>query len=552
MTSPAPCRPRYSALRSAATLASLVPLVLVLLLCSAAPASAHATLLFTSPAANATVADSPRALVLVFDKPVGLTGTTVRLKPSASAALGTGRLSQGGRSVTIPLRGRVAGGVHTVDWQVTARDGDVMTGSYRFAVGPRTIALTSGQTTAAKDATPTAVLRWLLFAALALLLGELAADRLAARTAEAPEHRPRRWGLAAALVGCAAAGGLTVLLTQGGSLASVTDTRPGVLSLMEIVGFALAATALLLKRRNWAVLPLAGVLAAEALRAHPQAEHAIAGPLLTLVHLTAAALWAGTLFHVLRTGVVWRTEPAAARTLFLPYARLAAWLFGAVAVTGLVSALLLVPLDDIVTTSYGQVLLAKFLLVLVVGVLALAARRRLRSSKTGSPRRPAGAETVTLAVVFALSATLTVLAVPGDGDRALPFAPPADGPIVPTGTRAGEIGISARASAGQLVLDLATPQVGDIARESYSLSRHAQHLCLTRSVLSAPGGSARCGAEPVLRRRRMPRNGRASHGIPPQVVGMHPLDDVMPPVRGAPLRGPSGQFRPDGGSGKSA
>ncbi|WP_421111130.1 CopD family protein [Streptomyces sp. NEAU-S77] len=169
--------------------------------------------------------------------------------------------------------------------------------------------------------------------------------------------------------------------------------------------------------------------------------------------------------------VVWRAEPAAARALFLCYARLAAWLFGAVAVTGLISALLLVPLDDIATTSYGQVLLAKLILVLAVGALALAARRRLRSPKTGvsAPPRPCQDRHA--------GRGLRPVRHPHCAGRAhrprprtAPFAPPADGPTVPAGTRAGEIGISARASAGQLVLDLTTPQIGDTARASYALS----------------------------------------------------------------------------------
>ncbi|MCZ0990933.1 copper resistance protein CopC [Streptomyces diastatochromogenes] len=99
-------------------------------------------------------------------------------------------MSQGGRTVTFPVHGKLAEGVHTVEWQVTAQDGDVMTGSYRFAIGPRPVALASGQSTAAKDPVPTTVLRWLLFTALALLVGEPALDRLAARVPDAPARRP--------------------------------------------------------------------------------------------------------------------------------------------------------------------------------------------------------------------------------------------------------------------------------------------------------------------------------------------------------------------------
>ncbi|MFI6012196.1 copper resistance CopC/CopD family protein [Streptomyces sp. NPDC051243] len=465
--------------RSLLAVGSLLSLVLALLVGTAAPASAHATLLFTSPAADATVADSPRSLVLVFDQPVSLSGSSVRLEPSA--ALGTPALSRGNQSVTVPVRTALGEGVHTVDWQVTARDGDVMTGSYRFAVGPRTIALGSGQTTAAKDAAPTTALRWLLFAALAIMLGEVAGRRLRDRIPNAPARRPRSWALPGALAGTAAALALAALQLGDDSLASLAGTQPGVLSLIEVAGFGLATVAVLLRRRNWAALPLTAVLVTEALRAHPQAEQSVAGPLLTFVHLAAAVLWTGTLLHVLRTAAAWRGEGTPGRSLLLSYARLAAWLFAAVVMTGLVSALLLVPLDDLTTTTYGRVLLAKIALVVAVAGLALTARRRLRRTRTGSPHRPARVETGALAVVLAFSATLTVLSVPADANRPLPFAPPLDGPVVPTGTRAGEIGISARAAAGRLVIDLTSPQISGSEQQSYGL----------KATLADPGGSRR-------------------------------------------------------------
>ncbi|MGC5041310.1 copper resistance CopC/CopD family protein [Streptomyces sp. DT190] len=476
---------------TAVAIGSLVSLVLALLLGTATPASAHATLLFTSPAADATVADSPGSLVLVFDQPVSVSGTSVRVEPAAR--LGTPTLSSGSQEITVPVRTALAEGVHTIDWQVTARDGDVMTGSYRFAVGPRTIALGSGQTTAAKDAAPTTILRWLLFAALAVALGEAAGRRLT----DPPARRPRSWALPAALLGTAAALGLSALQLGDGSLSSLTSARPGVLSLVGVAGFGLAAVAGLVRRRAWAVLPLTAVLVAEALRAHPQAEQSAGGPLLIFVHLAAAALWAGTLLYVLRALVAWRGERAPGRPLLLSYARLAAWLFAAVVVTGLPSALLLVPLDELAATTYGRVLLAKIALVAVVAGVALTARRRLRRTGTGSPQRPARAETGLLAVVLALSATLTVLSVPADANRSLPFAPPLDGPVVPAGTRAGEIGISARAAAGRLVIDLTAPQISGGEKQAYGLKATLADPRGTRRALKLRGCGTGCFYTPM-------------------------------------------------------
>ncbi|MCX5418049.1 copper resistance CopC/CopD family protein [Streptomyces sp. NBC_00059] len=486
--------------RPAAALLAVASLVLAVLLGTAAPASAHATLLFTSPAADATVPDSPTSLVLVFDQPVGAGSSALRLTPADG--LGKPTRSQGGRTLTLPVRGKLAEGVHTVDWQVTAQDGDIMTGSYRFAIGPRSVALTSGQSTTAKDPVPTTILRWLLFTALALLLGDATLSRLAARVPDAPARRPRSWALPAALVGCAAALGLTALVIGDGSLRSAIDTRPGVLSLIEVAGFALAAVAVAVRRlRAWAVVPLAAVVVAEALRAHPQAEQAVAGPVLTFVHLAAAALWTGALVQVLRTMLAWRGERAASRKLLLAYARLAAWLFAASVTTGVIAALLLVPLDDVFTTAYGQVLLVKTGVVALVAALAYTARRRLQRTAGRLPYRPARLEASVLAVVLALSATLTILRAPADTNRPLSFAPPTTGRVVPAGTRAGEIGISARASTGQLIVELTAPQVGDTSKQPYGLSATLADPRGTRRALKLRGCGTGCFYTPLTWRK---------------------------------------------------
>ncbi|MFF3875203.1 copper resistance protein CopC [Streptomyces sp. NPDC001978] len=486
--------------RPAAALLTVASLVLALLLGTGAPASAHATLLFTSPAADATVPDSPASLVLVFDQPVGVGSSAVRLTPAAG--LGKPTRSQGGRTVTLPVQGKLAEGVHTVNWQVTAQDGDIMTGSYRFAIGPRSVALTSGQSTTAKDPVPTTILRWLLFTALALLLGEATLSRLAARVPDAPSRRPRTWSLPAALFGCAAALGLTALVIGDGSLRSAIDTRPGMLSLIEVAGFALAAVAVVVRRRRaWAVIPLAAVVVAEALRAHPQAEQAVAGPVLTFVHLAAAALWVGALVQVLRTMVAWRGEHGASRKLLLAYARLAAWLFAAVVTTGVIAALLLVPLDDVFTTGYGQVLVVKIGMVALVAALAYAARRRLHRTTGRLPYRPARLEASVLAVVLALSATLTIMRAPADTNRPLAFAPPTTGRVVPAGTRAGEIGISARASTGQLIIELTAPQVGDTSKQTYGLAATLADPRGTRRALKLRGCGTGCFYTPLTWRK---------------------------------------------------
>jgi copper transport protein len=126
-------------------------------------------------------------------------------------------------------------------------------------------------------------------------------------------------------------------------------------------------------------------------------------------------LWVGMLAYTLRAAVAWRADPPAMRSLVRLYANAAAWLFAVVVITGLASALLLVPLGSLLTTSYGIFLIVKAALVAVVAVLAIAGRAALnREAATGAgPARVTRLELATLAVVLIVTGLLTVITPPG-------------------------------------------------------------------------------------------------------------------------------------------
>jgi len=170
--------------RLAARLAGAVAAAGILIAVLAPAASAHATLLFTSPADGSAVPASPAVITLTFNENVSFTGTPVTLAGANGRPLGLGspRLSQGRSVVTVPVTERLADGVYTVTWQVISADGDLVGSQFRFAVGPAPAML--GSTAAAQPSSPgqwpTGVLRWLLFAGLAVALGGLAGRALAA------------------------------------------------------------------------------------------------------------------------------------------------------------------------------------------------------------------------------------------------------------------------------------------------------------------------------------------------------------------------------------
>ncbi|MFG2503721.1 CopD family protein [Streptomyces sp. NPDC048441] len=272
-------------------------------------------------------------------------------------------------------------------------------------------------------------LRTVMFAALCVQLGEVYATRLARRVPGAPlERAPRSWAAYAAGAGLVAALGLASVVATGNlvphqlsdmDIGGLYESRDGRLALLEVNGFIVALLCARSRRPSTAALPLAAVIVAEALRAHPPVEDTpLIGTGLTLVHLTCGVLWAGGLLHVLRTLRLWRTSaPAAGAAVLGLYARVAGFLLAAITATGVVSTLRRMPastvLDQLTDTAYGRTLLAKVLLVVAVAVLALLARRRLRrAADPVSAYPPARGELIVLGVVVAVSALLTALPLP--------------------------------------------------------------------------------------------------------------------------------------------
>ncbi|MFC8872033.1 CopD family protein [Streptomyces sp. NPDC057148] len=271
-----------------------------------------------------------------------------------------------------------------------------------------------------------ALLRTVLFAALSVPLGELFVNRLAKTLPGAPAQRPRSWAPYAAAAGFVAALGLASVVATGNlvpdgaadiDVGGLYSSRDGKLALLEVNGFLAAGLCAGSRRPGLQVWPLAAVIVAEALRAHPTTEYSpLLGSGLTLVHLTCASLWVGGLLYVLRTLRTWRDAETGPALLGL-YARVAAVLLAAITATGVCSSLRRMPpgtiADQLTDTAYGRVLLAKVILMVAVAALALWARVRLsRAADPLAACSPARAEVAVLGVVVAVSGLLTALPVP--------------------------------------------------------------------------------------------------------------------------------------------
>ena len=266
--------------------------------------------------------------------------------------------------------------------------------------------------------------RGLLLGGLAVALGGLAGRGLARNyKGDFPTPLPEPLALPGCVLGMVAAAALTVTALVDPHLATnlarplVAGPRSAatlVFAIIELACFAVAALLLKLGKPGPSVYPLLGVVLAESLRAHPEGMLPLAGALLTICHLLPAVIWAGMLLYVLQAAVAWRANPAAIQGLIKLYGNAAAWLFAIVVITGVLSAVLLVPLGSLLTTDYGRFLIVKAALVAIVAGLALAGRaavKRLATPGAGPPR-VTKVEVATLAAVLVVTGLLTVITPP--------------------------------------------------------------------------------------------------------------------------------------------
>jgi copper transport protein len=238
-----------------------------------------------------------------------------------------------------------------------------------------------------------------------------------------PAPLPTPWALRGSLLGLAAALALVVTAVAGPNLAARLAQPPSsglgthateTIAIAEAICFALAAIALRLRRPSWSVAPLCGVVLAEGVRGHPEGIIPGAGAFLVYCHLLPALIWVGMLFYTVRAAMSWRSDPAAMRSLIGLYASAAAWLFAIVVVTGIIAALVLVPVHSLLTTTYGAFLIAKAVIVCVVAGLAIAGQRWLRRPEAAGvgPALATRLELAGLFVVLLVTGVLTVITPP--------------------------------------------------------------------------------------------------------------------------------------------
>src|SRR5688572_28460318 len=106
-------------------------------LAAASPAFAHAELVRSNPAANATVKTSPRTITLTFNERVVPAFSKFELTMPAHRMEVPVRttVSRDGKRIVGTVQSRLMKGSYRVSWTAAGSDGHKMTGSYTFKVG---------------------------------------------------------------------------------------------------------------------------------------------------------------------------------------------------------------------------------------------------------------------------------------------------------------------------------------------------------------------------------------------------------------------------------
>ncbi len=364
---------------------------------------AHANLLRAQPGPNAVLKFSPPEIRLWFSEPLEAQFSKINLRDADGNILNTPPSfvdpTDPMQMVLVP--GELPEGLYTVVWRaLSAADGHPSLGSYPIVIGDAALA---GAITGSTDAIPVdgALIRFANLASLALGVGGIGFLLFVWSPSVTPgepnsriEERIIRliwsgWGAMGVtgflliLMQYALAVGSPILTDINGDSLNrlISDTRFGQLWLARMALWAGMGGALWFARTDRWFYPVALVIGGAILATNSLFSHANAAYDLTAsvaadwLHLTAMALWIGGLVSFVAViGLVRGAIQPAAPALGTLVARFSNFARVAVAIlfiTGAYSMWLQVgTLEGLLTTTYGQALLVKLLLIVPVIWLA--------------------------------------------------------------------------------------------------------------------------------------------------------------------------------------
>ncbi|MGW4976298.1 copper resistance CopC/CopD family protein [Streptomyces mirabilis] len=380
--------------RIAQGLALLGTVLVLVLFGGVGGASAHAALTGSDPQDGSVLKTAPTEVTLSFSESIGLLDDSFRVLDPDNRRVHTGEPGHAGdRSDTarVTLPKGLGTGTFTVAWRVVSADSHPISGAFTFSIGkpsatPPPVPVDPAGGTVASTLYDAA--RYLAYGGLALLIG--AATFVLVCGFPDAVRRLLFTGWWVLLLSTAALLLLRGPYERGSSPTDAFDpsvlnetltSRPGLALLARLV--LLGATVFYPVReqvRGRLVLALGGLLTVSLAVTWAVAEHASAGiqvpvaMVSSVLHLLSMAVWMGGLAALLTT--LYRSAEPIPAAVVNRFSRLALTSVTVLVVTGVYQSWRgLGSWDALTSTSYGRLLLAKLVAVLVLLAGAGASRR---------------------------------------------------------------------------------------------------------------------------------------------------------------------------------
>jgi len=390
--------------------AALAILVGVLAL-GATAASAHATLESSSPADGQSVLTSPSEIRITFSEAVTTISGGLSVLDADGKTVDVGNSEVvGGRTLVAPISESLSDGTYVATYRVLSADGHPVSGSLLFAVGAGALDR-SAQPSSSGDRL------WEIIGGISrfiMYLAALVAAGVAFFLAFIHDHAEDRWRIVpfvriGSILALLSAIGIVMsqaALLTGKGAGAVTDSNVLRDVLNQHLGWSLALLMIGLaavhlstdipKKMVSKSLALSGGLAVtvsfavwgHATELSPTAISLAADA----IHATAAALWLGGLVGLVMVLSLRTPETVRATAGIIGrFSRMAFWSVIALTLAGLTLTITgsNASLNSILTTTWGQLVLAKIGLTLIVVLIAAWNRRTLVPSLT-SPTENTG------------------------------------------------------------------------------------------------------------------------------------------------------------------
>jgi len=415
-------------------IATFAAALTVLVALPAAMASAHAILNSSTPAPSSVLPESPPAIELNFNETVEASFGSIHLYDANEKRVEIGKAVRNSAipsQVTAPLP-QLPNGTYVVVWRVVSADGHPVSGAFPFEIGTTSSGKANDLLTAVlnKDGSksslgiPLGMARGVLFVGLIMFIGTIVLlwgnSLLGSMAAQA---------LMLCGVYATALGTIFMLLLQGaydtgagwGKVGDITllhdvaVTRAGIAELVRLGICVLWVLLIVLaskgKSRNplWqnvAFLSIALALVTCSVSGHPStASMAAVWVGLDVLHLTSISVWVGGLFAM---ATVRRfIEPAEDVEVANRFSAMATFALPVALLTGVVQGLhILNGVGKLTTNPYGRLLLAKFVVLGMMGILGARARNKLNRDGAPSILRTIRLESTLALVAIGFTAVL--------------------------------------------------------------------------------------------------------------------------------------------------